>query len=221
MIRLAMLIFGLLLVCGCTHVPFQKTVDASYDAVEPQGVLDQFRANAPESFQLLNSVVFEYSWNSFMGIGYIDINRQNGIFRVVCLNPLGVQLFELSGDRNSIETHFVMPAMMEYGDLPKAVGTDIRRIYFDLVPSAGARTWKSGHKMNFWQTYGPGEMEFEYAGSRRDLVEKVYHENNEIIWRISYYEYREHNGKRFPQGIVMINYKYGYQLTVRQKEVYS
>jgi hypothetical protein len=221
MARLLFLLIGFLLVAGCVHIPFQETGQESFESVDPKFVVEQFRANMPDNFQLLNSVVFEYSSKSFMGIGYIEINRQNSIFKVVCLNPLGVQLFELSGDKNSIVTHNAMPALMEYGDLPTAVGNDIRRIYFDLVPSDKARIWKSKYKINFWQPYGSGVMEYEFAGKGGELVEKVYYETDEIIWRISYYEYREMNGKHYPQGIIMINYKYGYQLTVRQKELYS
>ena len=219
--RVVILILGVLLAAGCASVPFQETRHVSFESVDPKSVVEQFKVNTPGNFQLLNSVVFEYSWQTFMGIGYIDINRQNGMFKVVCLNPLGVQLFELSGDGNTIVTHNVMPALMEYGDLPTAVGTDIRRIYLDLVPSDSACILKSKYKINFSQHYGSGVMEYEFAGEGRELVEKVYYENDEIIWRISYYEYREQNGKHYPQGIIMINYKYGYKLTVRQKELYS
>ena len=221
MIRFAILLIGFLLVAGCAHVPFQETKRVSFASVEPKSVVEQFKANSPENFQLLNSVVFEYSWKTFMGIGYIDINRQDSTFKVVCLNPLGVQLFELSGDRNNIVTHNAMPALMQYGDLPTAVGNDIRRIYFDLFPSEKARVWKGKYKVNFWQPYDSGVMEYEFAGEGRQLVEKVYYENDEIIWRISYYEYVLHNGKHYPQGIIMTNYRYGYQLTVRQKELFS
>ena len=221
MVRLATLLIGVLLVAGCAHVPFQETKRVSFASVEPKSVVEQFKANSPVNFQLLNSVVFEYSWKTFMGIGYIDINRQDSTFKVVCLNPLGVQLFELSGDRNSIVTHSAMPALMQYGDLPTAVGNDIRRIYFDLLPSEKARVWKGKYKVNFWQPYDSGVMEYEFAGEGRQLVEKVYYENDEIIWRISYYEYVVRNGKHYPQGIIMTNYRYGYQLTVRQKELFS
>jgi outer membrane biogenesis lipoprotein LolB len=221
MIRFVTLLFGVVLAAGCTHVPFQKTQHVSLESADPISVVEQFKANSPETFQLLNSVVFEYSWQTFMGIGYIDINRQNSVFKVVCLNPLGVQLFELSGDRDTIVIHNVMPALMKYGDLPTAVGTDIRRIYFDLIPSEKARIWKSKYRIHFRQSCGSGVMEYEFAGKGQELVEKVYYENDEIVWRISYYEYREQNGKKYPLGIIMINYKYGYQLTVRQKELYS
>jgi outer membrane biogenesis lipoprotein LolB len=221
MIKFVTLLIGVMLVAGCAHVPFQETEQVSFESVDPKSVMEQFRANTPDNFQLLNSVVFEYTWKTFMGIGYIDIDRQNSTFKVVCLNPLGVQLFELSGDRNTVVTHNAMPALMQYGDLPTAVGTDIRRIYFDLVPSDMARISRGKYKINFSQPCGSGVMEYQFAGKGRELVEKTYYENDKIIWRISYYEYRELNGKHYPQGIIMINYKYGYQLTVRQKELYS
>jgi hypothetical protein len=219
--KLAILLLGLLLVTGCVRIPFQKTSAVPVEAVDPKWMVEQFKADSPEQFQLLNSVVFEYSWNTFMGIGYIDINRLNSQFKVVCLNPLGVQLFELSGDRDSIVTHNALPALLQYGDLPTAVGTDIRRVYFDLIPAETARVSKSATAVTFSQPSGSGVMQYEFAGNGLHLVEKVYLENDEIVWRISYYEYREMNGKQYPQGIIMTNYKYGYQLTVRQKELYS
>jgi outer membrane biogenesis lipoprotein LolB len=221
-IRFVTLLIWVVLAAGCAHIPFQETRRISVESDDPKSVVAQFKANSPDNFQLLNSVVFEYSWQSFMGIGYVDVNRQNSTFKLVCLNPLGVQLFELSGDRDTIVPHHVMPALTEFGgDLPTAVGTDIRRIYFDLVPSDKARIAKSTYEIKFSEPYGAGVMEYEFAGEERELVGKSYYENDDIIWRISYYEYREQNGKHFPQGIIMKNYKYGYQLTVRQKELYS
>jgi hypothetical protein len=221
MLKFIPLLFGLLLTAGCEHVPFQETERVSFATADPRSVIAEFKASSPDTFQLLTSVVFEYSLKSFMGIGYIDINRQDSTFKVVCLNPLGVQLFELSGDRNAIVTHGVLPALMEYGDLPTAVGNDIRRVYFDLVPSGTARSAQSAHSISFSQPYGSGKMEYTFAGKGRELVEKAYYENELLVWRISYYEYREQNGKQYPQGIILINYKHGYQLTVRQKELYS
>lgn len=220
-VKVVILLTAILLAAGCTHIPFQETERVPIESADPKSVVEQFKAHSPESFQLLNSVVFEYSWKTFMGVGYIDVNRQNSLFKVVCLNPMGVQLFELSGDRDTIVTHSALPALMQYGDLPTAVGTDIRRIYFDLIPSDKAHVWRSSYAINFRQPYGSGVMEYKFAGKGQELVDKVYFENDEIVWRISYYEYREQNGKHFPQGIIMINYRHGYQLTVRQKELYS
>lgn len=221
MIRLIVALVWGLCVAGCTHIPFRETPPVSLESVEPARLLEDFKAALPERFQLLNSVVFERSGMSFMGIGYLDINRRENSFRVTCLNPLGVQLFELSGDSATITTHSALPVLMQYGDLPTAVGTDIRRIFFDLVPSGNAQVWRSKHAVSFWQPSGSGRMQFMFAGAGHDLVEKNYYENSEIVWSVSYYEYTELNGKRYPQGIILVNYRYGYTLTVRHKELYS
>lgn len=221
MLRLVAVFLAILLIGGCTHIPFKEAEQASLESVDPQRVLEHFKANAPESFQLLNSVVFDYAWQSFMGIGYVDVDRKNSSFKVVCLNPLGVQLFELSGDRHTIVTHNVLPVLMEHGDLPTAVGSDIRKIYFDLIPSEKASVKKGDYRLNFRQDYQSGEMDYEFAGKEMQLVKKTYYEDNKIVWRISYYEYSRQHGKDYPLGIIMNNYKYGYKLTVRQKELYS
>jgi hypothetical protein len=219
MIRSILLLILALLFAGCADVPFKAPQDVSYEFLDPKTMVEQFAARTPENFQILNSVVFEFSWKSFMGIGYIDISRQNSLFSVVCLNPLGVQLFELSGDRDSVRTHSALPALLEYGDLPAAVGGDIRRIYYDLLPSSDALIFKKKNSIAFLQPSGKGRMEYIFKGSDKVLVEKNYYENNEIAWGISYYEYLEQDGKYLPQGIIFVNYKHGYQLTVRRKEL--
>lgn len=221
MIRVICLLLSLLLAAGCASAPFRETPAVSLGEVEPARLLDDFRASLPERFQLLNSVVFEFSGISFMGIGYLDIDRADNSFHVTCLNPLGVQLFELSGRRGAIETRSVLPPLMGYGDLPTAVGTDISRIFLELVPAPGAQVWRTKRSISFWQRAGEGRLQYLFAGPERDLLEKNYYENNEILWGVSYYDYVQRGAKRYPRGIVLINYQRGYRLTVRQKEVYS
>ncbi len=219
--KLIILIVGFILVTGCASVPFRETPLVSLESAAPHNVLENFQASVPENFQVLNSVVFEYNWRKFLGIGSVEIDRRDNQFKLVCLNPMGVKLFELSGDRNAIVTHYALDALMQYGDLPTAVGNDIRRIYFDVVPSASAQVSQGKYTISFRQPAGAGYMEYVFAGKDRDLIEKSYYENDDLLWRVSYYEYRQQNGKHYPQGIVLVNYQYGYQLTVRQKELYS
>lgn len=207
------------LLSGCAVVPFQEPARVSMEQVDPRGLVERFQASAPDSFQLLNTVVFEYNWRTFSGIGSVFIKRSDRVFRVAAMNPLGVKLFELSGDRNSVTNHYTIAAFNRYGDVATAVGNDIRRIYFDLIPSADARIWKRKYSVSFRQPAGGGVMEYVFAGASGDLVEKNYYADDGIAWKTSYYEYRDQNGKRWPRGIIFINYQYGYRLTVRQKEL--
>ncbi len=211
----------LLFLFGCSVVPFQETARVPLAQESPQSFVERFRTGIPDSFQLLNTVVFEYNWRKFSGIGYVDINRRDKIFKVVCLNPLGVKLFELSGDQNSVTNLYTIAAFTRYGDIAAVVGNDIRRIYFDLLPSPEARIWKRKYSISFRQPSGPGTLEYVFAGAEGDLIEKNYYHDAGIVWRVSYYEYREQNGMRFPRGILFLNYQYHYRLTVRQKEFRS
>lgn len=222
MSRLAALFLAAVLLAGCATVPFRATPPADMSAVEPRLLLEQYRETLPEHFQLLTSVVFDYRWRSFAGIGMVEVDRGTQAFRIVCLNPMGVKLFELSGDADKTVAHFVMPQFMEQGgDFPTTIGNDLRRIYFDVVPAPEARVSRKKHAIIFRQPAGSGSLEYVFAGADGELTEKRYYEDDDLVWRVSYYEYREEHGKRFPQGIIFANHRYGYRLTVRVKESVS
>ena len=157
---------------------------------------------------------------SFPRIGSVYISRADRVFKVAGMNPMGVKLFELSGDRSGMTTHYAIADFSKYGDIAIVVGNDIRRIYFDLVPGPEASIGKRKYKLIFRKSSGPGYLEYIFAGTGGDLIEKNYYEDNGLAWRISYYEYRDQDGKRWPQGIVLLNYQYGYRLTIRQKELH-
>ena len=217
----SILILLLFISAGCSTVPFREPARVPLAPGDARSIVERFQTGIAGSFQLLNTVVFEYNWRTFTGLGYLDINRSEGVFKVVCLNPMGVKLFELSGDSRSVTNHYTIAALTRYGDVTGTVGNDIRRIYFDLVPSANASIWKQKYRIRFRQSSGSGTLEFVFSGPDGDLIEKNYYGDSGILWRASYYEYREQNGKRFPQGIIFLNYQYGYRLTVRQKELSS
>lgn len=205
-------------IAGCSTVPFQETRLVPLDSEDPRNMAERFHSNIPDSFELLNTVVFEYNGRKFTAIGTVRINRADRVFKVAGMNPMGIKLFELSGDQNSVTTRYSIADFSKYGDLAGAVGNDIRRIYFDLVPGPEARSWKRKYTQIFRQPSGPGFLEYVFAGRDGDLIEKRYYEEDGIVWKASYYEYRDQDGKRWPQGIVFIHYPYGYRLTVRQKE---
>ncbi len=217
----SILVFLLVFITGCSAVPFQETALVSLDREDPWSVVERFRTRTPDSFQLLTTVVFEYNSRKFSGIGAVQINRADRVFKVAAMNPMGVKLFELSGDQNSVATHYAIADFSQYGDFATAIGSDIRRIYFDLVPGPEAKIWKRKHKLIFRQSSGQGFIEYVFAGGPGDLIEKNYYEDDGIVWKASYYEYRDQDGKRWPQGIVFIHYQYGYRLIVRQKEFRS
>ncbi len=214
-----LLLFSLIaLATGCTSVPFKETAAVPMDSSDPGAVVERFKEATPESFQLLSSIVFEYNWLTVAGIGVLDIDGTDGLYKVVCMNHLGVKLFEFEGNRNGLIRQFAIEPLARQGNVAAAVGNDIKRIYFDLTPSADARITIRKHKMIFRQRSGRGALEFEFAGTG-DLTRKTYREDERAVWRVSYYEYQRKNGKLYPMGIIFSNYRHGYRLIVRQKEI--
>jgi hypothetical protein len=210
-----------ILAAGCAKIPFQEADRTPLDDRDPLTIIEHFQAGIPASFQLLTTVVFEYNGRTFSGIGTVEINTHDRTFRVACLNPMGVKLFEISGSAHAVTDHYVIAAIAQYGDVGTVAGNDIRRIYFDLTPSPNATVWKRKYQYVYRQYSGAGYLEYVFAGVDGNLIEKRYYEDHLPVWSASYYEYREQKGKRYPRGIVFINYQYGYRLIVRQKELVS
>lgn len=200
-------------------MPFRKTSYVSMESADAATVLRNFRERSPERLQLLNTIVFQYGRNRFSAIGYIDINAAEGSFRVAGINPMGIKLFELSGDKDNVVSHFAMPELTKRGNFVAFMGEDIRRIYLDMIPNSKAKIEKKKFKLIFKEPYGPGVMKYVFAGVDRDIVEKSYYEDNMLVWQVSYYEYQQHKKKSYPTGIIFKNYKYGYKLIVRLKEI--
>jgi len=202
-------------------VPFKEAEFVPMEVSDPYVVVERFRSVNPEHFQMLNTIVFEYNnWITFGGIGYVEINTADYFYKVACMNHMGVKLFEVSANRDGVLSQYAIGPLADKGDIARTVGDDIRRMYFDLVPRPDAWSWMRNTTLIFRQSFGAGVLEYVFAGRAGDLIEKRYYEEDGIVWKASYYEYRDQDGKRWPQGIVFIHYSHGYRLIVRQKELH-
>jgi hypothetical protein len=214
----AALLAGLLFGCA-SPVPFRAAAPVAVDDADPVAVAERFGRAVPDDFHLLSSVVFEYNWFSVSGIGYLDVDTTAGRYKVVCMNHLGVKILEFEGDRNGLAHKYVIEPLARQGDIASVVAEDIKRIYLDLVPSPDARMVKRRQAILFRQRSGDGALEYEFSGEGLPLTSKTYREDHRAVWRVSYYEHRSRNGRLYPMGIVLSNYRNGYRLIVRQKEI--
>ena len=212
-----LLLFGVLSGCG-GPVPFAPAPDMQVP-VDPAALVSRFQEHVPDRFHLLSSIVFEYNWFTVAGIGYLDLNTRDGSYKVSCMNHLGVKLFEFSGDRSGLQSQYVIEPLAKQGNIVVAVSEDIKRIYLDLTPAPDARFIERKHSALFRQRAGDGALEYEFSGEGMRLAGKTYREDHRAVWRVSYSEYREKDGKFYPMAVVFKNYRFGYRLTVRQKEI--
>jgi len=216
--RLILITFLSILLTGCATEYFRQPQEVSIRGIQPEQLLERFKANLPETVSSLNSVVFDYAGITFLGLGFVEVDRSKSSFRVICLNPMGVKLFDLSGDKNSTTTNYAIEPIAKYGEIGAAVAADIRRIYFDLLPPPDTEPRKGAYRVIYGHATPDGFQEQIFAGVDGDLVEKRFYYDQFISWQITYHDYLSIGGKRYPQGIVLTNYRDGYQLVIREKE---
>lgn len=209
-----------LFVAGCTKVPFEKTLYVPLDHADPAAVVKQYENRLPDKYRLLNSVVIKYNGKKFAGLGFVDINATGRTYGLACLTPMGLKLFELSGNDEKVTGYFVPDQITKHKEFfANMIGEDIRRIYFDPVPSTDAVSGLDTYQVIFRQPQGAGTLVYLFAGAGGHLVRKSYYEEHKLMWKVSYYEYQEKESGLYPGGIILNNYKNGYSLTFRLKEV--
>lgn len=217
--KLTILLFIILSSAGCRSLPFQNIDYVALDDVNPQNLRQEFKDTLAQKLEVINSIVFEYKWQSFSALGYTKLDLENNTFEVSCMNPVGVKLFELTGNRQEVKSNFVLKELLQRGDLPLTVGEDIRRIYFDMLPSDMANVVKEKYKIIFIQPSGAGQLKYIFAGSHHWLIEKQYYEKKRKLWSVFYYNYLLDKGKLYPSGLLLKHYRFGYNLIIRLKEV--
>ncbi len=213
-------VFLAILYCGgCAGIPFKEVSYAPVGKIEPAKAREQFRSDLPSRFQLISTIVFKYGWRNFSAIGYTAVDSENKTFTVVGLTPVGIKLFELSGDNGNVECRFALEEFTRKGNFAGMVAEDIRRIYFDRVPDADAVAHKEKDRIIFRKPVAEGTLEYIFAGENNSLIEKRCLVDDQKIWAVFYYEYIRKDGKLHPAGIIFKNYRYGYQLTTKLKEI--
>ena len=217
--KLTFLLLILLSSVGCSSIPFKNIDYVALDNVNPENLRLEFKGSLAQKLEVINSIVFKYKWQSFSALGYTQLDLENNTFQVSCMNPVGIKLFELTGNRNEVKPNFVLKEFLQRGDLPRAVGEDIRRIYFDMLPSAKAKIEKEKYRIIFSQPSGAGQMQYIFAGSQHWLIEKHYSEKNRKLWSVFYYDYIMNKGRLYPASLILKHHYFGYNLIIRLKEV--
>lgn len=207
--------------CASDSIPFQKIALVPVELCDPADVRQQFAGSLPSEFQLVTTIEFMYKRRSIpSAIGYIDADIKNKSFAVVGINPIGgCTLFELSMEKDRVDCKFAIEEFTRHGDFANAVADNIKKAYFDCIPSADANVVKKKHTIIFRQMEVSGTMEYVFAGADKVLIEKNYYEKNRKLWSVFYYEYQKVNEKLYPSGIIIKHYQYEYNLVVRLLEI--
>ncbi len=153
------------------------------------------------------------------GIGVLAMDRANRSFELSCMTPLGSKLFDLRYANETPQVLFALPFLTEHEGFGEAVAADIARIYFDLHPPVVTRAWRRGDVLWIESNSGDTKLAYAYTGDEPALSKKRVIRNRALDAQIEYRGFFEQDGFRCIGEASLKSKPYGYELTVRTKEL--
>lgn len=189
------------------------------EAQDSEAVRAAFAATAPRRYRQVNSVVFSFGWNKMTALGMLGVDLDADTFRLSCMTPVGVKLFDFVGKGDETSCLFAVDKMADRPEITASVGADIHAVYMDVVPDAAAAVRRRSETIVYRSERDESRIEHTFTGTPPMLVEKRLYEQGKLVRRARYYAYAEENGQHYPQGIVLDNKRYHYRLIIRAKEM--
>lgn len=173
----------------------------------------------PARETLVNTIVLKYKWQSFTVMGITTFDETTDSIDAACLNLAGIKLMEFSQRHGQLVKKFIVSWIGKYGgDAVGAVRDDIKRIYFNRFPAKDVEALKMSHGVLFVER-GKGVETRLLFNKQEQLLAKRHYEKDDIVWAVFYENYREREGKFYPQKIILKNYRWGYKLEADLKEI--
>lgn len=219
-ISAVILVFSVFFLSGCATVPFAPVAQTSMTAASAETVRTQFSLTQDSDYEALQSVVFQLFGRKMTGLGYFSVDTKTSTFALSCMTPMGMKLFDIQGQGDAVEAVFALPQFGKKENLARAVGLDLKRTYFDSIPSENAEIRREKHRLVFIERRADGRTEYDFGGPEQLLLEKRVYEGRKMVCRVRYYEYEPQNGFLYPHGIILENRNYHYRLILRLKSVY-
>jgi hypothetical protein len=207
------------LVGGCAGEPFVREPLPVLNHPDPNALRDAFARSVTDRFISDDTVIIQAPLrNDLAVLGVLRVDRVAGTFELVGLNHLGVKLFDLTSDRRGTTVRFAIPPLMKQTDVLLAMGQDIRRMYFDLVPGRRAVARVERTDVKFIQKEPGGKLVYEFGGQPGVLLEKRSIGFFGTVWRVRYYRYESQAASLYPRGIVMDNSQFHYRIIVKNRD---
>ena len=210
-----------LILYACAIVPFESAPRVRLNEKNPERIRAHFANALPSTFQRVDTLTFQYGGRRMSAIGITDVDVAAETFKVVGLNPMGIKLFDLSGDMRTINSRFVAPAFSQHKNFAQSIAQDIRRIYFHRIPSPSADVSVGKYQAVYHNKEGHECLSHIFSGEIPRLTSKQLRRNSSTQWKVQYFEYVKINNYIHPGKIYLKNHKYNYHLTIVLKEIRS
>ena len=207
---LAVLLF---LFSACSTVPFPATRLTTAGPKSAAELSASSWTAGAGSLLIRQSALFELQGMRIPITGVMKLDLTAKSARLVGMNDMGVKLYDISVDRTSSRTNFVVPDLGRYPGFTEAVAVSVRRIFLKPLPSPTDSLTLSSRSYLLTRQGTDGKLAFLFGGADAQLLEKT-GENPAGSWRVRYYQYQPQQGRLIPGGIVLDDDRAGYRLTL-------
>jgi hypothetical protein len=150
-------------------------------------------------------------------LGVLHVDRVAGTFEVAGMSEMGIELFQLGGDRKGSTVRMAMPPLDQQGEVLAAMGRDIARAYLDLAPGPQAKVCVGRTSVSYSEERPEGRLVYELGGTPTVLLEKRMEDFWGWVWRVRYYDYFAGAGGLYPRGMVIDNSRYHYRIVIKNR----
>ena len=214
-----MILLLLLTTAGCQLCAPRATVSVRAPAGPAQPL--------PDIFTATHAVVFEFKphwwWPTLRlaALGYASVDCVTHSYRVVCLSPLGVKLFEVSKTNGATQVNTLLPTAGKQQPLVQAMGGDVASLFFDLVPPAGTL---GEAREETWFFSCPAEQcrtEYTLAATTGLPVKKEIYEGRKRVKTVTFEDFASVEGRAVPSHISLQDRRNDYRLIFVLKEFHG
>lgn len=216
MIFLTRLLTGilLLLLAACASVPFASSELTPTTPLTTAELSSALWSSGSGNFLIRQSALFELKGMKIPITGIMKLDLKAKVARLVGMNDMGVKLYDISVDRTSSRSNFIIPNLASYPGFAEAVAVSVRRIFLDPEPAPGDTLVRTADTYLLSRANVSGDtIRFTIGGAERQLLEKTFRGPAES-WRVRYYQYQQNQGQLFPGGIVLDDDRAKYRLTL-------
>lgn len=203
---------------GCAKDAFTREALPKIDNPNPTAIREAFASQRPDTFVAENAFVIHAPFrDDFAFLGVVQVDRAAGTFEFVGLSQTGVQYFHVSGDRGGNHVRDAIGPLMKQKRILLSFAEDVRRMYLDATPSENAKASVRSKVVRFSEKSSEGKVIRNFGGEPTVLLEKRVKGLLRTKWRARYFDYTSTGGKLYPRGILVMNGKYFYCITLKNR----
>lgn len=187
--------------------------------------LDRANRNLPLQWDAIQTVVFEIKprwwWPPVRvtTLGYAAANRATGDYRLVCLSPLGIKMFEVSRINGRESASTPAPEFRDKQDFLDSIRRDASRlVQLDLPKKFRVTDWSSECMTIEDASTATNRTRYVLSMSTSTVVSKLFYEGSRCVAQADYSDYRKVDGTEAPFRVVLHNKKTDYRLSLSVKE---